>query len=353
MTNQDIYAPSDGGIPLIPGYRHKRTHEPIGEWNLWGHLREVVVGTPEGAIMPGYEAVNENVVAPDVIEMTRKFGGRLVKDAVPEYYAALEKESNELVEIYKSHGVRVHRPRPIRPEELAYSFGFGGHNLYSCDPFWCVGRNIIETSWRKKVGWPAKWAVRELYQSRVDADPSVLLHACPLPSPGDGPGSGDYYFEVGDMLVVGDGNVILAYDKGGYSSNLRGCEWARRVLEADGFKATIIELPDTGILHLFAVICIIGPRTAIAYESAFPGKKLPGPLKGWDVVWCNLEEAKATAPCAVNIDRETVVLPSAAPHTIKAVADLGFDVIDLDFSAHALAGGGIRCATGVIHREID
>ncbi len=347
------HASSNGGIDLIPGYRHKLTQTSIGEWNLWGRLREVVVGTPEGTILPNYEAVNEKVAAPELVEMMRKYGGRLAKDVHPDFYAALERESNELVEIYESYGVKVHRPRPIKPEETAYSFGFGCTNIFSCDPFWCVGRNIIESSWRKKSGWPQKWAVRELYQPKVDADPSVHLHACPMPSPGDGPGLGDYYFEVGDMLVVGDGNVILAYDEAGTSSNPRGCEWTRRILEADGFKVTVVKLPDTGILHLFAVICIIGPGTAIAYEGAFPGRKLPEPLEGWNVVWCDLDEAKATAPCAVNIDRETVVLPRGAPRTRKAVSNLGFNVIDVEFSVHAMAAGGIRCATGVIYREID
>ncbi len=313
----------------------------------------MVVGTPEGTIMPNYEAVNEKVAAPELVEMMRKCGGRLAKDVNPDYYAALERESNELVGIYESHGVKVHRPRHIKPEETAYSFGFGCTNIFSCDPFWCVGRNIIESSWRKRSGWPQKWAVREIYQPKVDADPSVHLHSCPLPSPGNGPGNGDYYFEVGDMLIVGDGNVILAYDEAGTSSNPRGCEWVKRNLEADGFQVTVIKLPDTGILHLFAVICIIGPGTAIAYEGAFPGRKLPEPLEGWNVVWCDLEEAKATAPCTVNIDRETVVMPRGAPRTRKAVSNLGFDVIDIDFSVHAMAAGGIRCATGVIYREID
>jgi N-dimethylarginine dimethylaminohydrolase len=164
---------------------------------------------------------------------------------------------------------------------------------------------------------------------------------------------GDYHFECSDILIVGDGNVILAYDSHNKSSNPRGCEWARRILEDDGFKVTVIELADTGIIHLYAVICIIGPGVAIACEDAFPGRVLPDPIRDWDVIWCSLEEAKATAPCAVNIDRNTVILPRGAPRVCRAVSDLGFDVIDLEFSAHAMAGGGIRCTTGVIHREID
>lgn len=340
-------------IPFISGYHHKLTTAPVGEWNLWGRLREVIVNGPAGIVIPDFDPSYEKIADPPVVDLLRRHGGQLLRDADPELYAALEAETNELIAVYENHGVRVKRPRPMKPEEIAYSFGKGASNLYCCDPFWCVGRNIIETSWRRPNSFPQKWTVRELYQPFVDADPAVHLHACPMPSPGSWDWQGDYYFEVGDMLNVGDGNIILAYDTAGTSSNARGVEWARRILEADGFKVTVIELPDTGILHLFAVICIIGPGVAIAYEDAFPGRQLPEPLKGWQIVWCNHEEARATAPCAVNIDRKTVVLPSEAPKVCEEVARLGFNVIDIKWANHAMAAGGIRCATGVIHREID
>ena len=351
--SQVSYATSDSGIKLIPGYRHKLAQAPIGEWNLWGRLREVVVGNPEGTLIPGFEPIYEKYVDPQLQKLMKEHRGELLKDVMPDYYAALEMESEALVEAYKSHGINVHIPRPVKPEEVAYSFGFGSSNVSPCDVFWCVGRNIIESSWQRMYVRPTRWSIRDLYLPYVDSDPSVYLHACPMPAPGNGPGSGDYVFECSDLLIVGDGNVILAYDSSNTSSNPRGCEWARRILEADGFRVTVIELPDTGLLHLYAVICIIGPGVAIAFEDAFPGRVLPDPIKDWNIVWCNLEEAKATAACAVNIDRNTVLLPRGAPRVCRVVSNLGFDVIDLEFSAHAAAGGGIRCATGVIYREID
>jgi N-dimethylarginine dimethylaminohydrolase len=347
------YATSDGGIELVPGYRHKLTKAHIGEWNLWGRLREVVVGTPEGTIIPRFEPVFEKAADPQVLKLMKEHEGELLKDVLPDYYAAIEEESSALAAVYESHGVKVHFPRPVKPEEVAYSFGFGSENVFPCDVFWCVGRNVIESSWSKMCVRPTRWCVRELYLPYVDSDPSVFLHACPMPAPGNGPGSGDYHFECSDILIVGDGNVILAYDSHNKSSNPRGCEWARRILDADGFKVTVVELHDTGITHLYAVICIIGPGVAIAYEGAFPGRKLPKPLKGWDVVWCDEAETRATAPCAVNIDRKTVLLPRNAPRVCEAVSKLGFNVVDLEFSAHAKCGGGIRCTTGVIYREID
>ena len=309
----------------------------------------MVVGTPEGTMIPRYEPIFENATDPQLRKIMKEHGGELLKDVMPDFYAALGEESEALADAYRSHGVKVHIPRPVAPDELAYSFGSGSSNLFPCDVFWCVGRNVMESSWRKMYVRPTRWSVRDLYRHYVDSDPSVRLHACPMPAPG----LGDYHFECSDILLVGDGNVILAYDSHNKSSNPRGCEWARRILEADGFKVTVIELADTGIIHLYAVICIIGPGVAIACEDAFPGRVLPDPIRDWDVIWCSLEEAKATAPCAVNIDRNTVILPRGAPRVCRAVSDLGFDVIDLEFSAHAMAGGGIRCTTGVIHREID
>lgn len=92
---------------------------------------------------------------------------------------------------------------------------------------------------------------------------------------------------------------------------------------------------------------------AIACEDAFPGRKLPAPIKDWNVIWCSLVEAKARAACAVNIDRNMVLLPREVSRVSEAASKLGFYVVDIEFSAHAMAGGGIRCATGVIYREID
>jgi N-dimethylarginine dimethylaminohydrolase len=346
---QASFADSDGGIQLIPGYRHKLTRAPIGEWNLWGSLREVIVGTPEGTIVPKFDAFIENAVAPDLAKLAKAHEGKLLKDALPDFYAALDIESRTLAAVYESHGVKVHIPRPITPAEAAYAFGYGSSTAFPCDVFWCVGRNVIESTWRRMYVPPLRWTVRELIQPHVDADPSVFLHACPLPNPE----TQDYIFECSDILIVGDGNVILAYDSHRKSSNARGCEWAKRILEADGFKVTVIELLDVGIVHLFAVICIIGPGVAIACEDAFPGRRLPDPLKGWKVVWCSLDEARETAACTVNIDRKTVILPKGAPRVCEAVSKLGFEVVDIEFSAHAQTGGGIRCATAVVHREID
>jgi N-dimethylarginine dimethylaminohydrolase len=346
-----VFSDSDGGIDLIPGYRHRLTTAGIGEWNLWGRLREVAVGTAKDVTIPQYEPLFDKYVEPGSLDLIKRWGGAMLEEAAPDLVAAFEREGDELVRIYESFGVKVHRPRAILPQEMAYSFGGGANNMFPCDAFWPVGRNIIETSWRKKAGWPAKWATRETYQSKVDADPAVLVQSCPLPAPATD--DGDYYFEVGDLLTVGDGNVIVAYGEDGTSSNLRGCEWVKRALEQDGFAVTIHRLPRTALLHLYAVICIVGPGTVIAYEDAFPGRVLPAPLEGWDVIWCDEAEARATAPCAVNIDRNTVVMPSESPKTNQALRDRGFEVVDLSFATHASFSGGLRCATGVIHREID
>ncbi|HWQ19549.1 MAG TPA: hypothetical protein VN455_07195, partial [Methanotrichaceae archaeon] len=80
---QASYAIPDGGMELIPGYRHKLTQAPIGEWNLWGRLREVVVGTPEGSLTPRYEPIFENATDPQLQTIMKEHGGELLKDVMP------------------------------------------------------------------------------------------------------------------------------------------------------------------------------------------------------------------------------------------------------------------------------
>jgi hypothetical protein len=115
------YAASNGGLELFPGYRHKLTKAPIGEWNLWGRLREVVVGTPEGTVIPRFEPVFEKAADPRVLKLMKEHEGELLKDVLPGYHAAIEEESGALAAVYESHGVKVHFPRPVTPEEVAYS----------------------------------------------------------------------------------------------------------------------------------------------------------------------------------------------------------------------------------------
>ena len=130
------YTDSTGGIELIEGYRHKVTSAAIGEWNLWGRLREVIVGTPDGTIIPRLEDFLTDSIAPDLLVAARQAEGQLLQRALPDLYAALDEESRTLAAIYASHGVQVHFPRPVVPEELAYSFGHGLSTLFPCDVFW-------------------------------------------------------------------------------------------------------------------------------------------------------------------------------------------------------------------------
>jgi len=66
------YASANGGIELMPGYKHKLSQSGIGEWNLWGRLREVVVGTAKGFVIPNYETVYEGVADPEAVQLTKE-----------------------------------------------------------------------------------------------------------------------------------------------------------------------------------------------------------------------------------------------------------------------------------------
>jgi N-dimethylarginine dimethylaminohydrolase len=159
----------------------------------------------------------------------------------------------------------------------------------------------------------------------------------------------DYIYEGGDVLNLGDGRVLVA--TGPSSTNERGAKWVKKMLEHDGYRVEIIELPEVGIHHLFAVICVAGPKLVIAYEDSFPNG-LPEFMGDFDVIWANREEALATGPCASMLDEKHILMPEETPRLNEELIKRGVTPVTVPFKHHALMCGGIRCKTSVIRREI-
>lgn len=352
-------AQSSGGIDLIPGYQHRLTAGEIGEWNQWGRLRKVLLGTWEHTRWPWFNdgGLPENLdyIADDRRAVMIDNGGKLMSDTDPKLLAALQGEIAALRSTLEGFGVETHTLRAPTAQEVAMSSFAGGGFVqgYAAEPFWLLGNHLVENMWRSPQGHQSyKWSARDLVQPWIDADPAVRHHCPPFTKPVERIGvDGDYYYEGGDVEKVGDGNVLVAVER--HSTNDRGAEWLRRLLEDDGFKVTIVHLNDTGILHLYAVLCLAGPGLAIAYKPSFPGGVLPAPIDDWDVIWLDDDEAQAMGACNIMVDRTHMIIPSACPRLADELAQHGVTAVPVDITNHAPFGGGLRCLAGVIHREID
>ncbi len=323
-----------------------------GEYNLWGTLREVAVGTPEGAMMPDNTelliAKLRHVLHPTVLEMLEKRGDkRFLKDLLPKIYDDLFEETEELIKAYENHGVEVRRLRLATEGEELLNWGTGGRfQAFAAEPLWVVGRMVFENQWPHGLSRSQVMAVRDHHQPYIDADPNILYFNAPTTNPD----TLDYDYEGGDVLNLGDGNVIVA--TGHSSTNRRGADWIARILRLDGYTPHIVDLPDVGIHHLFAVMCLAGPRTAIAYPESFPNG-VPAPMKDWEIIWTTREEALATGPCGTMINPKTIVMPRETPRLNDELSRRGITPVPVPMKAHSMFAGGNRCMTSVIRRDLS
>lgn len=344
-TNEDVHRVEDTYVPV-------RAKNGYGEYNLWGTLREVVVGTPEGAMFPDDVSSilksHGNVLHPPVLKALESgTDKRLLKDILPEAFDGLMEETDAIVHAYEKHGVKVHLPRLATEGEQKLNWGAGGRwQTFAAEPLWVVGRMVFENQWRNDISRSQVMAVREHHQPYIDADPNILYFNAPTTSPD----KLDYVYEGGDVLNLGDGNIIIA--TGHSSTNRKGADWMARILRLDGYKPYIIDLPDVGIHHLFAVMCLAGPRLAIAYPESFPDG-VPTPMKEWDILWATREETLATGPCGTMINPKAIVMPEETPRLNDELAKRGITPVTVPLKAHALFAGGSRCMTSVIRRDLS
>lgn len=328
------------------------TTNDYGEFNMWGPLKEIILGTHLNLhlprITPEFEAVYAEVMQPGILKILMEAEGRHWTESHPEYVAGLAEETELLKQACEAHGVAVHIERPALAEEInAVGRGSNGFTqTYAAEPLWVVGRNVLENVWSSDYQWAHLYPVREIHQPFIDADPNILHYTAPQPTVVP---PRDYSFEGGDVLNLGDGRVVVSTATS--STNRRGAEWVKRMLEHDGYRVEIIELPDTGIHHLFAVICPAGPNLVIAYEDAFPNG-LPEFMSDFDVIWTNREEALATAPCSTMLDSTHILVPAEAPRIAEELDKRGVTPIPVPFKHHAPLNGGIRCKISVVRRAI-
>ena len=329
-------------------------------WNDYGHLKEVAVGTTDGTVVSGYSDAYPKFAR----ELTRQYAGHAAS-AVPglrELMQAAQAQLDNLAQIYRDHGVVVHRPRHFTKEETAYQseLQIGDVQLFPADPIWIIGRNVIECQFRQPFRNKERFTLRELIASEIDVDPEVRIQSCPVTMPVDinstsheSSGKRDYILEGGDIQICGnEGKDVLVGVDELRSTSARGAEWLRRQIADDGFRVTPVPIRPGAPIHLLGAMGVFGPEGAMIYRPAF-ANGIPEPMRRWDLIDITVEEAQAGGPCAVMLDPKTILIVAEAPRLIDILGRRGLNVIAVPFDAVIKFDGAIRCSTFVIHRTKD
>lgn len=126
------------------------TTNPVGSYNEWDPLEEVIVGVIDGAAVPPWHPAIEATVPPEAWEFYRRNGG----GAFPaEQVEAAREELDGFVRILEAEGVTVRRPDPV---DQSRSFGTqawqstgGSSHTFPRDIALVAGETIVEAT----MGW--------------------------------------------------------------------------------------------------------------------------------------------------------------------------------------------------------
>ena len=323
---------------------------------MYGTLREVILGYADNIYMPGLTPelleTYGSVLQPEMRQILKQSDGRPFIEVTP-MIRRLKQETEILKSVLESYNVTVHMAGPATPAEIErVGRNSGGFTqLFAAEPIWVVGRNVLENVWVSDFSWASLFPVRDLHMKYIDNDPNILHYTAPQPGI-----DRDYVYEGGDVLNLGDGRVLVGVMKS--STNKRGAEWVKRMLEHDGYKVEIIELPsDCPVHHLTAVMGIAGPKLLIAFDKPFikdgeTKPKLPKFIEDFDVIWVNEEEAKTSVATTVMLNRDTVMVPEEAQSVIKRIEEKGIKTVAVPWKYHAWNMGGLRCKVSVLRRDI-
>lgn len=138
--------------------------------------------------------------------------------------------------------------------------------------------------------------------------------------------------EGGDVMQIGRDIFV------GLSSrtNTAGLDEMTDVLGPFGYKVHAVDV--RGCLHLKSACCSLGEGKILANRSWLDA----GALRA-----CEIVDVARDEPAAANVLRigDTVLMPSAFPHTREVIRRLGLDVFAVDISELMKAEAAITCSS--------
>ncbi|MFC0674052.1 dimethylarginine dimethylaminohydrolase family protein [Brachybacterium hainanense] len=270
-----------------------------------------------------------------------------MREGDPERQAAWEAEREAFAEVLRRHGVEVLRPRLLTAAEKAAAGDLGYANFFARDPFFTIGRHVIEGSLRFRHRRSEILPIRPvLIQEVLPSDAAYV--AVPVPEiaaeddPTLGPGP---FLEGGDVLVLGD-HVFVG--SSGLASNELGAAWLRQYLAPHGCTVELVRL-DPVILHLDCALGLVRDGLMIVCEEALLDG-IPEALQGWDRIDVSLQDAQRLATNGLPLGPDVYVTDPEFSAIGEQLQTRGITVEYVDFAVTRSLGGAFRCSTQPLHR---
>ncbi len=274
-------------------------------------------------------------------------GGEDFGVAFPDMQAAWELERETLGAVLIKHGVQVLRPRKLTAAEKATAGADGYSNFFVRDPFFTVGKHVIEGSLRFLHRRKEILPVRGLLEGHVYSADSIYV-AAPQPAVAD---AGDEtlglgpFIEGGDVLVLGK-QVFVG--NSGLASNTQGVKWLRKLLAPSDYQVQEVRLHPE-ILHLDCALGLVRDGLMVVCPDAFLDG-IPSALSQWDRIPVTLNQAGQLATNGLPISPEIYVTDPVFEKIGSQLERRGIKVEYVDFKISRSFGGAFRCSTQALLR---
>ncbi len=348
---------------------------PINSYNEWDPLKEVIVGSLDGAIFPAWNVINDATVPPNEWRQVAEKAGGAGKPYPTAWVEAARKNLTEFVHILKAEGVVV---REVQPADYSAAFktpnwridsGFCAANPR--DPFLVIGHEIIETPMADRGRFFETWAYRELFKQYFKL--GAKWTAAPKPQLLDDLYDWNYTvptsdepmrFMVNEFEPVFDAADVVRCGRDIFAqrsnvTNAFGIEWLRRHL-GDGYRVHEIQNLSPEAIHIDTTFMPLAPGKVLVSPDYIDINALPSVLKHWDILVAPTP-VPPTDPAGllskwicINVlmlDEERVIVEKRQEPLIKFLKSHGFKPIPCSFENYFPFLGSFHCATLDVHRE--
>ena len=318
MSRQAIQSESFTGISSPLCVRNENGRTPVlRDWGInseYAVLRDVLLGSPECFRWMG----SENLAFSSICRASDRSGLKFDHSVAMRQHA-------ELVEVYESAGVRVHR---LQPSE------YSPYQIYSRDsnvmtPFGAV---ICQLANPRRRGEYAE--VLKFYLAN-----DIPIYD--LISAGN--------FEGGDFNLIEPGAVLIGYT--GFRSEEVGAKQIGGWMEKEGWEVKYAPI-DEFYVHIDLMVCMVGEKCAAVCLDTTSDDVLNW-LKSRkiEMIPVSFRDTMNLACNVVALGNDRIVSTSEATDLNAKLRALGFEVFDPDMSMFTNAGGGVHCMAQPLRRD--
>jgi N-dimethylarginine dimethylaminohydrolase len=234
-------------------------------------------------------------------------------------------QHRELVSIYESAGVTVHRLEP----DPALPYQVFARDSSVMTPDGAVVTQLHQ-QWRRGEYAP----VTRFYQ---DSDIPIrgMITAGAI--------------EGGDVTIVEPGVMLIG--NGEERTQIQAARQLAGWMEAEGWEVRIEPIPGQ-FVHIDVLVSILAPKlAAVCVESASGGLVAWLREKGFEILEVSTADAFELGVNAISLGGERVISTAGSAKLNEQMRALGLDVFDPDLSMFTKGGGGAHCLAQALRRE--